>query len=410
VHEPWPSLRGTGGIGHGDGLVRSLYVHAPFCARRCFYCDFAVTVSRHGDLQGWLAALNGEMALREREGDFPLAATLETLFVGGGTPSILGPSAMEGLARTLGPARLGHPDLEWTAEANPESFTREVAEGWTRAGLNRISLGAQSFQEGPLKWMGRLHGPRGPAEAVGRARSAGIGNISLDLIFGLPEGIERDWGADLDSALALEIPHLSLYGLTAEAGTPLGRAVAEKKAVPANEARYREEFLLASERLSNAGYRQYELSNFAFPGFEARHNQAYWELRPYLGLGNSAHSYRFPLRRWNLRDWAGYQKAVMAGSSPTEGQEVLTPQNARLEGIWLGLRTDSGVPVAGLSMAGRDLAGEWVAKGWAELSDDALRLTPEGWLLLDRLAVELDAAEGSVPPGSLTVTQGPFDL
>lgn len=337
-----------------------------------------------------------ELALREREGVFSLAPALETLFVGGGTPSLLGPSAMAGLARALGPRRLLHPELEWTAEANPESFTPEVSVGWAKAGLNRISLGAQSFQEGPLKWMGRLHGPEGTARAVKRARTAGIGNVSLDLIFGLPEGIERDWSADLESAMALEVPHLSLYGLTAEKGTPLGRAVAKGTAVPAEDDRYRDEFLLACERLEQAGYRQYELSNFALPGFESRHNRAYWELRSYLGLGPSAHSYRFPVRRWNLRGWREYQKAVLGGEDPMEGEEELPPESARLERTWLALRTDSGLPLAGLSSESRRLAREWIGKGWALLRGEALCLTPEGWLLLDRLAVELDGSEGPV--------------
>jgi oxygen-independent coproporphyrinogen-3 oxidase len=387
-------------LGHDDGPVRRVYVHAPFCARRCSYCDFAVTVSRLGDLKGWLLALQGEMDFLEREGKFPLASTLETLFVGGGTPSILGPDAMVGLAGVLGPNRLDHPDLEWTAEANPESFTREIAEGWARAGVNRISLGAQSFQGASLRWMGRLHGPDGPKEAVSRARHAGIGNISLDLIFGLPEAVKRDWGRDLDSALALEVPHLSLYGLTMEPGTPLGRAVAEGKVLPVGDTRYREEFLLASERLTWAGYRQYELSNFALSGFESRHNQAYWERRPYLGLGNSAHSFRFPLRRWNLREWGGYQRAVLNGVSPVEAQEELTPQAAGLEALWLALRTEYGIPVSRLSPEGRELALGWVKKGYAVFHSETLRLTPEGWLLLDQLTLELDAVEdpGSISP------------
>jgi oxygen-independent coproporphyrinogen-3 oxidase len=387
---------GAGDTGPDDALARSLYVHAPFCASRCFYCDFAVTVSGQGDLGGWLGALERELILREAEGTFPLAPVLDTLFVGGGTPSILGPSAMAGLARILGRDRLLHPELEWTAEANPESFTREVSRSWSRAGLNRISLGAQSFQEGPLKWMGRRHGPKGPAEAVARARDGGIGNVSLDLIFGLPEEVERDWSADLDSALSLGIPHLSLYGLTAEAGTPLGRAMEAGETTPVAEARYRDEFLLASERLVRAGYRQYELSNFALPGFESRHNQAYWELRPYLGLGPSSHSYRPPIRGWNLREWGDYQRAVMGGDDPSEGREELTPEDRRLERIWLSLRTDSGLPLAGLSADAGRLALEWAGKGWAVLRKERLSLTPEGWLILDRLAVDLDVAEGPV--------------
>jgi len=382
----------TGGL--SEAAVASLYVHAPFCARRCFYCDFAVTVSRRGDLAGWLSALEGELRFLEEEGAFPPAPSLETLFVGGGTPSILGPDSMAGLARVLGRDRLQNPDLEWTVEANPESYDREVAKAWARAGVNRISLGAQSFQEGPLKWMGRLHGPDGPAEAVARAREAGIRNLSLDLIFALPAQLGRDWARDLDSALALDVPHLSLYGLTVEDGTPLARAVAEGQVAPAEEAQYREEFLLASERLTDAGYRHYEVSNFARPDFPSRHNQAYWQLRPYLGLGNGAHSYRSPVRRWNLREWSEYQRAVLEGASPVDGQEVLTPEAVHLETIWLALRTDEGLPAQILSGMGEDRVGEWVRKGWALRDGDRFRLTAEGWLLLDHLAVELDETEG----------------
>jgi oxygen-independent coproporphyrinogen-3 oxidase len=340
------------------------------------------------------------MAMLERGGRFPLSPELETLFVGGGTPSLLGPDAMAGLAEAVGPHRLRGRDVEWTAEANPESFTGEVAEAWARAGVNRVSLGAQSFQGEPLRWMGRLHGTEGPAEAVRRGRRAGIRNLSVDLIFGLPHQVERNWRVDLDAALALEVPHLSLYGLTVEEGTPLGRAVASGKASLVDEERYRDEFLLASEYLSGAGYRQYELSNFALPGFEARHNQVYWELRPYLGLGNSAHSFCFPLRKWNLRDWAEYQNAVRRGESPVLEEEKLTADQIRLESLWLGLRTDGGIPRSGLSPRGIRMAEDWVRRGLAELSVGTLRLTPEGWLILDRLAVELDSALATDGPVS----------
>jgi oxygen-independent coproporphyrinogen-3 oxidase len=333
------------------------------------------------------------MELLEEEGRLFLAERLDTLFVGGGTPSLLGPAAMGGLRRILGNDRLSSPRLEWTGEANPESFTRVVAEGWARAGVNRVSLGAQSFQDGPLKWMGRQHGPDGPGRAVQRAREAGIRNVSIDLMFGLPDEVPRDWEEDVEAALALETPHLSLYGLTLEPGTPLGREAAEGRVTGVDEARYREEFLFASERLATAGYRQYELSNFSLPGFECRHNEAYWTLVPFLGLGSSAHSYRFPHRRWNLRSWSEYQNAVFSGELPTEGQEELDAGAVRLEVLWLGLRTDEGIAVASLSPEGRALAREWTRQGWARLGTDSLRLTPEGWLLMDRLVLELDAVD-----------------
>ncbi len=377
-----------------SGPVRSVYVHAPFCARRCFYCDFAVTVSREGDLAGWLRALEWELKLVDEEGYFSPGKELKTLFVGGGTPSLFDPGAMTALGRLLGRDRLNGADLEWTAEANPESLTRSVAQGWAQAGVNRVSIGVQSFQPHALRWLERLHGPEEGATAVERAREAGISNLSLDLIFGLPEGVERDWGRDLDSALALKVPHLSLYGLSAEKGTPLARAIEEGEVSSPHDESYREQFLEASARLTSEGYRHYEVSNFALPGFEARHNRACWESAPYVGLGNSAHSFRAPRRRWNLRDWKAYRMASLEGGSPWDSEEELSPEDARLERIWLGLRTDRGVRTGDLKPAARALVEGWVSKGDATLADGALRLTPTGWLLLDHMVVELDLAQG----------------
>lgn len=377
----------------GKATIPSLYVHAPFCHRRCFYCDFAVTVSRTPKVMGWLEALATELSLLEVEGRFRLASTLETLFVGGGTPSVLGPAAMNGLARILGKERVRRPELEWTVEANPESFSHGVAREWRAAGVNRISLGAQSFQTGPLRWMGRLHGPDGPSQAVARAKAVGISNLSLDLIFGLPDEVPRNWDADLEEALSLEVPHLSLYGLSAESGTPLGRAVTEKRVRMAGESRYRDEYLLAAEKLTAAGYHHYEVSSFALPGFEARHNRACWEMLPYLGVGNSAHSFSPPIRRWNIRNWGDYQKTVLAGKLPLGGEEELNPQQLRMERLWLGLRTDGGLDEGSLSPRGREMVRGWVAGGNAELRGGRVRLTPEGWLLLDHFTLELDGAE-----------------
>jgi oxygen-independent coproporphyrinogen III oxidase len=372
------------------GPVRSVYVHAPFCVRRCKYCDFAVQVRRVGDVEGWSAAIAGEVTALREEGVFVLADQLDTVFVGGGTPSLLGPDAMERLANILGRERLRRSTLEWTAEANPESFSEEVARGWARAGVNRVSLGVQSFEETALRWMGRLHGSEGATQAVAIARSAGLHNLSVDLIFSLPDGVERSWARDLDRTLALEVPHVSLYGLTVEPETPLGRSVREGKERPADEARYRDEYLLAVERLTAAGYVQYEVSNFALPGHESRHNQVYWRGQPYVGLGNGAHSYIHPLRRWNLRDWDGYEGRARDGRLAMQDEERLDPAATRLERVWLGLRTTDGIPLEGLPSRALGLAREWVTSGWASASADTLRLTPQGWLLLDRLAVEMD--------------------
>lgn len=378
--------------------LRSVYVHVPFCARRCRYCDFAIQVGRRPSPAEWLEAIAGEACALEREGLARLASPLGTLYVGGGTPSLLGPAAMEGLAAILGPERLAAPELEWSAEANPESFTREVAVAWRRAGVNRVSLGVQSFHEPALRWMGRLHGPEGAERALRVARESGLENVNIDLIFGLPAHLGRSWAADLERALAQEPSHISLYGLSVEGGTPLARAVESGRERPVDEAQYRDEYLFAVERLTAAGYRHYEVSNFALPGHESRHNRAYWSGAPYLGLGNSAHSYLPPLRRWNLRDWQAYRSRAARGELPLEAEERIEDDALRLERIWLGLRVADGLDLSAVAPPGGAMdrvareVSRWERAGWAARAAGEVRLTAEGWLLLDQLSIELDAA------------------
>lgn len=371
--------------------VASLYVHAPFCARRCLYCDFAVSVRREGDPDAWLAALAGELMGLRSEGLFRLAPRLRTLYVGGGTPSLLGPGSMTGLRDLLGADRLDDSTLEWTAEANPESFTHEVAHDWVAAGVNRVSLGAQTFHEPALRWMGRLHGVQGPGEAVRRARAVGLDNVSVDLIFGLPRHLGRDWRRDLERTLDLDVPHVSLYGLTVEEGTPLGRAVAEGRESNVDDEQYEEEFLLAADLLSEAGYEQYEVSNFARPGRRSRHNASYWSGGPYLGLGNGAHSFAPPIRRWNVRAWEVYHAKATGGTSTEDDREVVDARAARLERIWLGLRTVEGLSIDDAGAAAVALVDGWIRAGLGWREDGRFGLTPRGWLILDRISVELDA-------------------
>jgi oxygen-independent coproporphyrinogen-3 oxidase len=367
----------------------SLYVHAPFCARRCCYCDFAVTVDRSPDPEPWLEAIEAELAAairRERLGRPKLA----TVYVGGGTPSLLGAGAMSGLRERVGRHADIEPGAEWTVEANPESFDGVLAGDWRLAGVNRLSFGAQSFDGAVLRWMGRLHGPAGPVRAFEAARSAGFDNISLDLIFGLPAHLERDWRADLERTLALGPEHVSLYGLTAEPRTPLGVRVADGRERLADEDVYAAEYLLAADTLSTAGFRHYEVSNFARPGRESRHNAAYWTLQPYLGLGPGAHSFLPPRRWWNARDWADYRQRVAGTGAAIEAEETPGPDAVRLERAWLDLRTADGALPA--SPGQERLARSWADRGWAEVGSRRVRLTPAGWLLLDRLAVEYDEA------------------
>lgn len=369
-------------------IPEHLYIHVPFCVRRCGYCDFAVTATRAAPVDAWLDAVDAELSLRAARHDGPLA--LRTIYVGGGTPSLLGLGTMERLRAVLRRHALWDQGVEWTAEANPESFTPELAADWRAAGVNRLSLGAQTFSSEALRWMGRMHGADGPARALAAARGAGLENVSIDLIFGLPGRLARDWSGDLDQVLALAPPHVSLYGLTAEPNTPLGRWVAEGRETLADEDRYAAEYLLAVERLTNAGYGHYEVSNFALPGAESRHNQAYWQHRPYIGLGPGAHSYEPPVRSWNVRDWAEYRLRLESGQSPEDSREVLTESDVALERVWLGLRAREGLRLARLSGPQLEKARQWREHGWAELDEASVRLTSRGWLMLDRLAVELE--------------------
>jgi oxygen-independent coproporphyrinogen-3 oxidase len=373
--------------------IGSVYVHAPFCARRCFYCDFAVEVRRRGDSVEWSRAVASELERRLSQG-VVLADRIRTLYVGGGTPSLLGPEAMDRMLELLGPGRLSAPDLEWTAEANPESLTPEVARGWREAGVTRLSLGVQSFQAAPLRWMGRLHGSEGAVRAVETARAAGFEEISVDLIFALPEGVTRNWSEDLGRVIALGVPHVSLYGLTAEAGTGLGRGVEAGRLRMADDERYRDEYLEAHARLTEAGYLHYEVSNFARPGSESRHNTAYWDRSPYLGLGNGAHSFVSPMRWWNVRDWSDYRDTLARGGDPIDAVERLDRSGDRLEAIWTGLRTDRGLALDAWPGRASDAVGSWESRGLATILEGRVVLTARGWLLLDSLAVEFDAAAG----------------
>lgn len=377
---------------------RSLYVHVPFCARRCAYCDFAVEATRTPPAGEWLEAVGVELQLTAEERGWRLPLDLDTLYVGGGTPSLLEAGTMSALLERLAPhARLAA-GAEWTCEANPESFTSALAEDWRAAGVNRISLGAQTFHEPSLRWMGRLHGVEGPARAMAAARAAGFDNVGVDLIFGLPRRLGRDWAADLERAVALAPEHVSLYGLTAEAGAPLGRRVAEGREALADEDDYADEYLLAHRVLTDAGFEHYEVSNFGRPGCRSRHNFVYWAGEPYGALGPGAHAFHPPLRRWNLRSWTAYRDALRAGSLPIDGQETIDAEAMDLERIWLGLRTAGGYRFGSHVPLRRELAERWAARGLASLADGAVRLTPEGWLLLDQLAVEMQQAAGGAGP------------
>jgi len=371
--------------------VRHLYLHVPFCARRCSYCDFSIAVRKRVPAGEYVVAIESESSALVERGVVASGDVLDTLYLGGGTPSLLPPDALAALLTSLLDAFPSTPSLdavEVTLEANPEDVTLEHATAWRRAGVNRVSLGAQSFDDRVLRWMHRSHDAARIGDAVGMLRRAGIDNVSLDLIFALPVELGRDWARDLDHALALEPSHLSLYGLTVEQRTPLARWISRGAATAPDDERYAAEYLQAHVRLRTCGYRFYEVSNAARDGWRSRHNAAYWSGRPYLGCGPAAHSFDGRARRWNLAAWEAYRRAVAAGRSPIESEEALSDDQRELERVYLSLRTAEGLHLTAPYRLLPSLT-VWVNRGWVEIRNERLVCTPEGWLRLDALVSDL---------------------
>jgi oxygen-independent coproporphyrinogen-3 oxidase len=360
-----------------------LYLHVPFCARRCSYCDFAIAVRREVPTDRYVASVLREWDAWQTSEFWDDAGAVQTVYFGGGTPSHIDPAGIAALLDGIARCRAVTAGAEITLEANPDDVTPARATAWRAAGVNRISLGVQSFDPAVLTWMHRTHVAGQVAPAVEALRRAGFEDLSLDLIFGLPAALGRDWEQDLAQAFALAPDHLSLYGLTVEAHTPLGRWTERGEVTPVDEDRYAAEFLAADRALTREGYEHYEVSNAARPGRRARHNGAYWRRAPFIGLGPSAHSGFGRRRQWNLREWTAYERAIAEGRSVVAGVEDLSPEAVELEEIYLGLRTVEGLPVDRLPA---ESVTAWTEAGWAVATPERLHLTAEGWLRLDALA------------------------
>lgn len=380
---------------------RHVYVHVPFCARRCSYCDFAIAVRRDVPWRAYADGVRTELALRHGERARNTDHPLDTLYFGGGTPSRLGADGVDALMDVFRERFRWTEQAEITLEANPEDISPANVRRWHEAGVNRLSIGVQSFHDDVLRWMHRVHDGEAAARAAAVARDGGINAHSIDLIFATPDGIPRSWTDDLERAIALDADHISLYGLTVEPHTPLGRWQARGQVTEAEESRYEQEFLEAHTRLSAAGYEHYEVSNYARPGRRARHNSAYWQGVPYLGLGPSAHGFDGATRRWNADAYVEWLRLVQAGQDPERGAERLSDENRVAETVYLGMRT-----IDGLRIDAREAAHvtRWMEEGWVTVSRDVhdpsfstaggmyrLTCTPMGWLRLDALAADLTA-------------------
>ena len=377
---------------------RSLYVHFPFCPHRCHYCDYAARGAARPPVEDWLDAVSAEMRLRCDRPEWDERPDLESLYLGGGTPSLLGGAGVEALAERLRRHFGWVPgDVEWTVEANPESLDAATARRWRRAGVSRVTVGVQSFRERALDWLGRLHGPGRARRALEAAREAGVPVVNADLMYGLPKVAGGPGAADDARELARQgVEHVSLYGLEATDGTHLGRwAESGLVSMPGAEPEGRA-FLEVSRILREAGYAHYEVTNLALPGHESRHNRATWDGTPYLGLGPSAHSFLPPLRLRNERRWAAYRNAVRGRRGPVASAERRTGESRRLERIWLSMRRRSGFSaddplLERLERRAGDELREWEDRGCISRDDGGLSPTPEGWLHLDDLVATLAA-------------------
>lgn len=390
-----------------------LYVHVPFCARICPYCDFAVTRGDGSARERWLESLLAEIALwSPGAGDRPAAfeEPFDTVYLGGGTPSVLSGSDLERILGSLGDAFIFSPGCRLFLEANPEDITPAYLSTLRGLGVETLSLGVQSFDPAALKFLGRRHTPEDAARAVSLAREAGFSTVSLDLIFGLPESVGEHLTSlrrSLAETVRLAPDHVSAYQLTFHQGTPFGRALARGRLAELPEPLQGDAFDLLHDELGAAGYRAYEVSNFARrPEHRSRHNTKYWRHVPYLGLGPSAHSFDGARRWWNLRDWPAWADEIAAGRRPVAGEETLSDAELATEAVLLGLRTVDGLDLGAfrerfgvdLLAENRVVLAELFGEGVLEVVEGRLRPTRSGLAVADGVAGVLASSLDRMTP------------
>jgi putative oxygen-independent coproporphyrinogen III oxidase len=362
--------------------IAGLYVHTPFCRSKCPYCDF-YSITATDRVPAFLAALDNEARLYRDQ--FLL---FDSLYLGGGTPSLLGEAQLTVLMETLQRNFAFAPNSEITIEANPDDLTPDKLALYQDLGINRLSLGAQSFDEKELRFLGRRHTAAQTMRALALIRAAGFANLGLDLIYGLPGQTTAAWLKTLETALSFVPEHLSCYQLTLTDDTPMGRmAAAGQVRLPIEETQ-REFFLLTARFLPERGYRHYEVANFAREEkYRCRHNRKYWTRAPYLGLGPAAHSFDGRRRWWNFSSVEKYCATLTAGRPPVAGAETLTPAQIRLEALYLGFRTQEGVSLATIREQphGESLLRELTQAGLVRVRRDRVVATAPGLVVADRL-------------------------
>ena len=378
--------------------MAGLYIHIPFCASRCIYCGFYSTTSLKLRQQ-YVDAVVKEMALRGKRSEVR-GQSMNTIYFGGGTPSQLTIPQLHQIFDAIYKYNKVQMGAEVTIEMNPDDVTEVFADGLCMLPVNRVSMGAQTFDDERLKWLHRRHTSQQVSEAMERLRDNGIRNISIDLMYGFPGETLDDWRRDIDAALALGAEHISAYCLMVEEGTPLAKMM-HKGDSPLNEELERKMYEMLIEKLTAAGYEHYEISNFAKPGHRSRHNSSYWQDIPYIGLGAAAHSYTMPgdspfeekaIRSWNVADIHQYIEAIERGELPSEQEEIDedTHYNDR---ITVALRTSDGLDLGTLTERHRRYclkeAQRFLDDGLLKQHDNRLSLTRKGLFVSDYIMSSL---------------------
>jgi oxygen-independent coproporphyrinogen-3 oxidase len=371
--------------------MAGIYIHIPFCRKACHYCNFHFSTSL-GKAEAMETSILKEIALRSSE----LEEEVQTIYFGGGTPSIMAPATIDKMLQTLQAHYSISSNPEVTLEANPDDITAEKAKAWKQMGINRFSIGVQSFADENLQWMNRAHDASQSMDCIQIIREAGFQHFSIDLIYGTPGQTQQGWIKDLEKAIELKIPHLSCYALTVEEGTALHHMIGsgKKQKISADEQAERFEALV--QLSTKAGYIHYEISNLAMPGKESKHNSAYWEGKPYLGFGPSAHSFSGTKRSWNIADNLKYIQSIEAGILPRE-EETLREIDQLNEYIMTSLRSIKGMQkgvietrwgMDKLQIISKEIE-QFIRSGKIMATENAWVLTGEGRFFADGIASSL---------------------
>jgi oxygen-independent coproporphyrinogen-3 oxidase len=371
--------------------MAGIYIHIPFCKKACHYCNFHFSTAK-GQVPAMVNAIRREAALNRSY----ISENIQTIYFGGGTPSLLSEEEIRSIINDIHTLFTVVDDAEITLEANPDDIHIENLRSWKQSGVNRLSIGVQSFFEEDLQWMNRAHNAAQAMNAVKLAQQEGFHNITIDLIYGTPGLTDEKWKQNIETVLRLDVPHLSCYALTVEPKTALAKMIATHQSADVDADKQARHFSILTQCLSAAGFEHYEISNFALPGFRSRHNSSYWQGKPYLGLGPSAHSFNRKSRQWNIANNSLYVTAIEKGEVPFE-EELLTETQRLNEYIMTSLRTVEGMSLSKIAadfgdagaLSIEQAAQKHIDLGHLKKVNDVLQLTAEGKFLADGIAADL---------------------